>query len=293
MALVALVLVTVVWGLTFVQVKDAVDVYPLFAFLSVRFAIASFSLLPFAFRRIRRGPWRGGAVAGVLLGLLLAGVYAFQTAGLVHTTASGAGFVTGLYVVMTPPLALVFLRQRIKPAAWLAVALAGVGFAMLSGVPQGSATGNAFVLVAALLCAAQIVLMERFAPRFDPLILTASEMTTCLVCFVCIALARGELGVPHGRVVWSALLVTGLLASALAFLVQSWAQQQMSAVRTALVFALEPVFAAIFGVTLAGDRLGWLGWGGCAVIMGGILIAEPSSGRALRAILSRPSGGSE
>ena len=285
--LVALVLVTVVWGVTFVQVKDAVAIYPLFAFLALRFAIGSLALFPFALTRARRNSWKGGAVAGALLGLLVAGAYAFQTAGLVHTTVSGAGFVTGLYVVMTPLLALVLLRRRIEPATWLAVVLAGLGFAMLSGIPQGSRSGNALVLVSALLWAAQIVLMERYAPRFDPLILALGEMTTCLVCFMAIALLRGELSVPHGWVVWGALLVTGLLASAFAFLVQSWAQQQMSAVRTAVVFALEPVFAAIFGVLLAGDRLAWLGWGGCAVIMAGIVLAEPAAARVLRGLLLR------
>jgi drug/metabolite transporter (DMT)-like permease len=291
--LVALVLVTVVWGITFVQVKDAVAIYPLFAFLALRFAIGSLALFPFALTRARRSSWKRGALAGALLGLLVAGAYASQTAGLVHTTVSGAGFVTGLYVVMTPLLALVLLRRRIEATTWLAVMLAGLGFAMLSGIPQGSRSGNALVLVSALLWAAQIVLMERYAPRFDPLILALSEMTTCLVCFAAIALALGDLRVPRGWVVWGALLVTGLLASAFAFLVQSWAQQQMSAVRTAVVFALEPVFAAIFGVLLAGDRLGWLGWGGCAVIMAGIVLAEPAAGRALRGLLLRVTAADE
>ena len=285
--LVALVLVTVVWGITFVQVKDAVAVYPLFAFLALRFAIGSLALFPFAVVRARRGSWKRGAVVGILLGVLVAGAYAFQTEGLVHTTVSGSGVLTGLYVIMTPLLALVLLRRRIEPATWLAVVLAGVGFAMLSGIPQGSRTGNALVLVSALLWAAQMVLMERYAPRFDPLFLALGEMTTCLVCFSAIALLRGDFSVPHGWVVWGALLVTGLLASAFAFLVQSWAQQQMSAVRTAVVFALEPVFAAVFGVLLAGDRLGWLGWGGCAVIMAGIALAEPAAARALRGLLLR------
>lgn len=287
MPLVALVLVTVVWGVTFVQVKDAVAIYPLFAFLALRFAIGSFALFPLALRRARQGAWKGGTVAGAFLGLLVAGAYATQTAGLVHTTVSGAGFVTGLYVVLTPLLALVLLRRRIEPATWLAVVLAALGFAMLSGIPQGSRSGNALVLGSAVLWAAQIVLMERYAPRFDPLFLALGEMATCLVCFAAIALALGDLSVPRGWVVWGALLVTGLLASAFAFLVQSWAQQRMSAVRTAIVFALEPVFAALFGVLLAGDRLGWLGWGGCTVIMAGIVLAEPAAARTLRGLVLR------
>jgi drug/metabolite transporter (DMT)-like permease len=285
--LVALVFVTLVWGLTFVQVKDAIALYPLFAFLALRFAIGSAALLPFAAARMRRRPWKRAVAAGALLGLLVAGAYAAQTAGLISTTVSSSGFITGLYVVLTPLLAVVVLRRRLEFSTWAAVALAAIGFAMLSGVPQGSRLGDALVLVSAVLWAAQIVLMERFAPRFDPLVLALTEMIVCLLCFSVIALALGDLSVPKGWTVWGALLVTGLLASALAFLVQSWAQQRLSAVRTALVFALEPVFAALFGVLLAGDRLGWLGWGGCAVIMVGIVLAEPAAVKALRMLIAR------
>ena len=93
---------------------------------------------------------------------------------------------------------------------------------------------------------------------------------------------------PHGWTVWGALLVTGVFASALAFLVQTWAQRRTSANRTALVFTLEPVWAALFGFTLAGDRLGALGWTGCAVIMAGIVLAEPAAADVLGRLVRRP-----
>ena len=112
LALLALVAVTAVWGLTFVQVKDAVAIYPLFAFLAVRFAIASLVLAVPAAPRLR-SLGRGGATAGVALGLLLATGYALQTAGLERTTVSSAGFITGLYVVFTPLLALLLFRTRV------------------------------------------------------------------------------------------------------------------------------------------------------------------------------------
>ena len=92
---------------------------------------------------------------------------------------------------------------------------------------------------------------------------------------------------PRGWTVWSALLVTGIFASALGFLVQTWAQRQISASRTAIAFAMEPVFAGIFGFWLAGDRLGVVGWGGCALIMAGILVAEPEAARTLRRLVGR------
>jgi drug/metabolite transporter (DMT)-like permease len=284
MALIALVVVTAVWGVTFVQVKDALELYPLFAFLAVRFAIASATLALPAARRLRSlGP--EGLGAGLALGALLAAGYGLQTAGLARTTVSSAGFITGLYVVLTPLIALACFRQRVGLAAWVGVVAATAGLAMLSGVEAGSALGDALVLAGAAAYSLQIVLLERVAPRFDPLGLTLTEMLAALVGFGVIALAVGELELPRGWTVWGALLVTGVFASALAFLVQTWAQRRTSATRTALAFTMEPVFAALFGYTLAGDRLGPLGWSGCAVILAGILLAEPAAADSLRRLL--------
>ena len=129
----------------------------------------------------------------------------------------------------------------------------------------------------------QIVLMERYAPRFDALAFTFVEMAAAFLGLLVVALALGDLGVPRGWTVWGALLVTGVFASALGYLVQTWAQRRTSATRTALAFTMEPVWAAFFGYTLAGDRLGALGWGGCVAIMAGILLAEPAAAAALAA----------
>lgn len=279
MPLVALIAVTAVWGVTFVQVKDAVELYPLFAFLAVRFAIATATLAVPAARRVR-ALGRDGLRAATLLGLLLAAGYALQTAGLERTTVSGTGFVTGMYVVLTPLIALLLFRSRIGAAAWAGVALSTAGLAMLAGV-HGSAVGDLLVLGGAAVYSLQIVLMERYAPRYDAVAFTVVEMAAACAGLFVVAASRGELGVPHGWTVWGALLVTGVFASALAYLVQTWAQRRTSATRTALAFTMEPVFAALFGYTLAGDRLGALGWGGCAAIMAGIVLAEPAAAAVL------------
>ena len=286
MAVLALILVTAVWGVTFVQVKDAVELYPLYAFLALRFVIASAALGPPALRRLR-GLGGGGAAISSGLGLLLAAGYALQTEGLARTTVSSTGFITGLYVVFTPLLALGLFRQGIGTAAWLGVALSVAGLAMLSGIHAGSATGDALVLAASGVYSLQIVLLERVARRLDPVALTFVEMLAACAAFSVIAAIRSDFEVPHGWTVWGALLVTGIFASALAFLVQTWAQRRTSATRTALAFAMEPVWTAIFGYTLAGDRLGALGWGGCAAILGGIALAEPAAAQALRRLLVR------
>jgi drug/metabolite transporter (DMT)-like permease len=291
MALVALIVVTAVWGVTFVQVKDAVEVYPLYAFLALRFAIASSALAPAAVVRFGHGrgtvprTWLKGTGMAASLGLLLAAGYALQTEGLARTTVSSTGFITGLYVVFTPLLALVLFRERIGAAAWLGVALSVAGLAMLSGIHAGSATGDALVLAASAVYSLQIVLLERVTRRLDPVALTFVEMLAACAAFSAIAAARSDFETPRGWTVWGALLVTGVFASALGFLVQTWAQRRTSATRTALAFALEPVWTALFGFTLAGDRLGALGWGGCAAILGAIVLTEPAAARALRRLV--------
>jgi drug/metabolite transporter (DMT)-like permease len=286
-ALLALVLVTAIWGYTFVPMKDAVAVYPLFAFLAVRFLIAAAVLTVPAAPRLR-SLGRRGAVAGTGLGLLLALGYWLQTAGLERTTVSNAGFITGLYVVFTPLLGFVLFRTRVGRAIWVGVALALAGLAMLSGVGAGDSGGDLLVLLGSAAYSLQIALMERYAPRYDALAFTQAEMVAAFCGFAVVTVAVGDVELPRGATVWFALLVTGIFASALGFLVQTWAQRRLSAARTALAFAMEPVWAGLFGFWLAGDRLGVLGWGGCAVIMAGIAVAEPEAGRTLRRLVGRP-----
>jgi drug/metabolite transporter (DMT)-like permease len=282
-ALVALVAVTAIWGVTFVQVKDALELYPLFAFLAVRFAIATLVLAPVAASRLRGVGWG----AGVALGLLLALGYALQTAGLQRTTVSSAGFVTGLYVVFTPLFAYALFRIRVGRSVLVGVGLSVVGLVLLAGVGVGDPVGDLLVLAGSAAYSLQIALMERFARRYDAVAFTFVEMLAACLGFAAIAVALDDVELPSGRIVWGALLVTGVFASALAFLVQTWAQRQLSAARTALAFAMEPVWTAFFGYWLAGDRLGVVGWTGAALIMLAIVVSEPAAAEALRRLLRR------
>lgn len=284
--LLALVAVTAVWGLTFVQVQDALALYPLFAFLAVRFAISTVVLAPFAWRPLLALP-RRGYVAGIGVGSLLAGGYAFQTAGLELTTVASTGFITGLYVVFTPLIALAAFGTPVPRSLWLGIGLAVAGLLLLSGIPGGSTLGNALVLVSAVLQALQIAAMERFAPRYDPRALTFLQMATSFVGFTVIAVALGDLGTPRGATVWAALLVTGVFAGALGYLVATWVQARTTAARAALVFTLEAPFAALFGVLLAGEILGWAGYLGCVVMLAGLALAEPAAAATLRRLAPR------
>jgi drug/metabolite transporter (DMT)-like permease len=283
----ALVAVTAIWGYTFVPVQEAVAVYPLFAFLAVRFAISTLVLAPFAWRSLGVLP-RSGVAAGLGAGALLAVAYGLQTAGLDLTTVASTGFITGLYVVLTPVIALVLFRTPVAAAAWVGVALSVAGLLLLNGVPGGSALGNALVLGNAVAQSFQIAAMERFAPRYDARALTFLQMAVACVSFTAIALARGELALPDDGSVWYALVVTGVFAGALGYLVATWVQSRTTAARAALVFTLEAPFAALFGVVLLSERLGLAGWAGCAVMLAGILCAEPAAAATLRRLARRP-----
>ncbi len=279
--LLALVAVTAVWGVTFVQVQDAIALYPLYAFLAVRFAISTIVLAPFAWGSLRSLP-AAGIAAGVGAGALLGLAYGLQTAGLALTTVTSTGFITGLYVVFTPLIALALFGTSVPRILWVGVALAVAGLLLLNGMPGGSTAGNALVLANAVAQSFQIAAMERFAPRYDPRALTFLQMATSFVGFTAIALSLGELEVPHGWTVWGALLVTGVFAGALGYLVATWVQARTTAARAALVFTLEAPFAALFGVLLAEEVLGVAGWIGCVVMLSGIVLVEPAAARALR-----------
>ncbi|MDQ2983608.1 MAG: DMT family transporter [Actinomycetota bacterium] len=287
MALLALILVTAVWGVTFVQVKDAVELYPLFAFLGVRYALATAVLAVPAAPRMR-SLGRSGVAVGVLLGILLGLGIGLQTAGLERTTVSSTGFITGMYVVLTPIFGLALFRIRTGREVLFGVLLCVIGLGLLTGVRVGSTLGDALVLASTTAQALQIVIVERYASRYDAVALTTVEMGTCFLGFSVVAIALGDLKLPRGSTVWGALLVTAVFASALAYLIQIWAQRRMSASRIALVFSLETVWAGFFGYVLDGDRLGWLGWGGCGLIFAGILCAEPAAAGTLRRLVERP-----
>jgi drug/metabolite transporter (DMT)-like permease len=284
MPLLALVAVTAIWGYTFVPVQEAVAVYPLFAFLAVRFAISTAALAPFAWRPLRVLP-RGGWAAGLGAGTLLAVAYGLQTAGLELTTVTSTGFITGLYVVFTPLIALAAFRTPVPSPVWIGVVLSLAGLLLLSGAPGGSWAGNLLVLGNALAQSLQIVAMERFAPRYDARALTFLQMTVAFAGFTVVAVAVGQVEAPPDAKTWYALVVTGVFAGALGYLVATWVQSRTTAARAALVFTLEAPFAALFGVLLLSESLGWAGWAGCAVMLAGIILAEPAAASALRRLV--------
>ncbi|MHB1295946.1 MAG: DMT family transporter [Anaerolineae bacterium] len=282
-----LLLVTLVWGATFVMVKDAVAAYPVFPFLALRFGLAALPLLLLGWRRTLALGWRGVA-AGVLIGLFLSAGYAFQTLGLQSTSASKASFITGLSVVIVPILSTVLLRRLPTFSAVIGVCLATIGLALLTlGNDLRINTGDLLVLGCALSFGLHIVSVSAFAPHMDTLGLSTVQVTTVAIICTAISLFSGEgLPAPTGSV-WFAAAFTGVLATALAFSIQTAMQRFTTPTHTALIFAAEPVFGALFGFLLAGEMLAGRGIAGALLILSGTVIGEMRWSERTATIISR------
>ena len=282
-----LLLVTLIWGSTFVMVKDAVTTYPVFRFLSLRFAFATVALLLIGWRRLRTLGWRGLG-AGILIGLFLFAGYAFQTAGLQHTSASKAGFITGLYVVIVPVLSATVLRKRPSAPAILGVGLAAIGLALLSIEPEITiGRGDLLILMCALAFALHIVTVSAFAPHADPIALTIVQVATVTVISGVISLSAEPGWALPSSSTWLAAAFTGVLATAVAFGIQTAMQRFTTPTHTALIFTAEPVFAAVFGYLLAGDILTASHIAGGVLIIVGMLVSEVKWSERTAALISR------
>ena len=270
----ALIGIAAVWGLTFVMVQDAIAELPPLAFLAYRFVPAGLLVGLYAWRGLRSlGPagWR----AGLVMGVFLTAGYVFQTLGLEHTSASNAGFITGLFVVLTPLFGLLLFGLSVSGVAWVAAGVSALGLLLLSGAGgDASLRGDGFVFLCACAFAVHILVTERYVRRHDVAALVAVQLGACGLFCLAVAAAAGDLTAPVGATVWSALLVTSLVASALGFIVQSYAQRTISSTRTALILAAEPAFAGLFGYLLAGDRLSAAGWTGAALILVAIVAVD-------------------
>jgi len=266
LATVALLLVTAVWGSTFVLIKDLLARMSVVDFLAVRYAIgAAVALVLFA------GPvWRLERVQ-VLRGLLLGVIYGLgqllQTWGLALIAPSVSGFATGTYVIFTPILATLLLRQHMAPMVWVAVAMAtaGLGLLTLHGVAVG--LGVWLTLAAAALYALQILGLSRWSTPGDALGLSAVQM-------LAIAVVCGAATAPHGPALppdagaWLAVVYMALVAGTLAMILQTWAQAHLSATRSAIMMTGEPLFAAAFAIAFGSDLLTWR-----MVLGGGLIVA--------------------
>jgi drug/metabolite transporter (DMT)-like permease len=214
---------------------------------------------------------------GSLAGFFLGTGYIFQTLGLARTGAAITGFVTGLYVVLTPLIAAVFLKEKIKAFTWFCVVLATIGLALLSLRGWSVGIGEALVFVSAIAFAAHIVTLSKWSLGFDAYALTIVQLTICALLTGVISIGQGY-EKPTDSGVWGVVIFTAVIATAVAFIVQTWSQAHMSSTKVAVILTMEVVFAALFAVAFGGESLTLqVSIGGAMVLLAMYLIVTKES----------------
>ena len=273
-ALIALVGQCAVWGLTFPLVQDAVDDLPVMSFLGYRFVAAAI-LAAIIFWKPLRAMSRAGVRAGALMGVFLTGGYIFQTFGLERTTASNAGFITGLFVVLTPLFGAAFMGHSTKRPAWIAAGISAVGLYLLSGTgSELHIAGDLLVLACAVSFTFHILVTDPAVRKHDVRALLVIQLAFCGAVCLGVAALGSDLVLPEENPTWIALVITAVFASVVGFYIQAYAQTHATPSRTALVLASEPAFAGLFAYLLKDERLAALGWLGAGLIMTAIVTVE-------------------
>jgi drug/metabolite transporter (DMT)-like permease len=280
MAELALLVLTAFWGTTFTLVKWALEISSTSVFLAVRFATAALLLGLVALVRRRpvgQGFWRHG----LLLGLFMLTGFVLQTLGLHLTTPARSGFITGMSVLVVPLVARLVLGRHVRRSAWGGAALAVVGLALLTRpLDAGAVTaevreGDLLTAGSAAAFALQIVFMSEWSPKHPLVPFTLLQISVVLAGALLMLPVEGvrfdasRLGEYAGIVAF-----TGVVMTALAFFVMNWAQRHTTAVRAALIYALEPVAAALFSWLVIDEQLGASGWGGGGLIVLGVVAGE-------------------
>ncbi|MGA9883325.1 MAG: DMT family transporter [Candidatus Acidiferrales bacterium] len=277
----ALGFASLIWGATFVLVKDALADISVLTFLAVRFALAAGVMAVIFWPSIRKMNART-VWSGAQIGIFMFGGYIFQTTGLQFTTPTKAAFITGMCVVLVPLLLAIFARRHITKWVWTGVAAASMGLYFLTVPPGGLGAldkGDPIVFGCALMFALQIIFIGRYVGTHSVGALAFLQVATTAVLSALFlpvfAVAKWE----QPRLVWGreailAILITAIGSTVIGFSFQTWAQQHTSPSHTAIIISLEPVFAALTSWLLAGEHFGARTLAGAALILAGILIAE-------------------
>ena len=249
----ALLTVSASWGAAFVLMKPAIERQSVNSFLATRFVVAVVAMIvlrPSVLQKINKEMLLKGSLAGLFLGT----GYIFQTLGLARTGAAITGFVTGLYVVLTPLIAAIFLKEKIKAFTWFCVVLATIGLALLSLRGWSVGIGEALVFLSAIAFAAHIVTLSKWSYGLDAYALTVVQLSICALLTGVISLGQGY-EKPTDAGVWGVVVFTAVICTAVAFIVQTWSQAHLSSTKVAVILTMEVVFAALFAVAFGGESL--------------------------------------
>jgi drug/metabolite transporter (DMT)-like permease len=280
-----LLLTPILWGATFPAAKVGLEAIGVFPFMFWTRFVGFLTILA-AVPLVARGEVTAPAVRrvagpGFLLGGLIFVAYVLQTEGLARTTATNAGFITGLYVVFTPILGLVLFRRRAGSVAWVAGLVSLVGMALLSVPGFGELRprfGDLLVLASAVAWAGHAVGVGYFAGRHPSLLLSLAQMAATATFHLAAVIPIGFLAPDTGQV-WLMLLITGLLGTGVAYTLQVIAQETITATRAVVILAGEAVSAAAISYVWLGERLDPHQWLGALLVLGAIVLSELSARR--------------
>ncbi|SJZ94541.1 DMT family transporter [Consotaella salsifontis] len=274
-----LLLAGAIWGMGFIAQSSAMDAVGPWTYTAVRFALASLSVLPFAVREARRAPqplsrrdWHGFLVVGAMmfLGSII------QQVGIAFTSVTNAGFLTGLYVVITPLLAMVLLRHRAHWVVWPSAAAAFVGIVLIGGGKLAAlGRGDALMVLCAVFWALQILSVGFFAGRGSrPLALSCAQFAiTSVLSFVGMAVLE-PFSLNAILSAWPEIVYGGVFSCGFAFTLQIIGQRYTTAPQAAIFLSSESLFAALFGAIVLGERIAAIGLFGCALIFAAMLAVE-------------------
>jgi drug/metabolite transporter (DMT)-like permease len=249
----ALLTVSAAWGFSFIVMKDAIQRQSVNNFLFTRFTLAVIVMIlirPQTIKLFNKDLLQRGGLAGIFLGL----GYIAQTLGLERTGAAITGFITGLYVVLTPLIASFVLKEKITKFTWLCIAVATFGLGLLSIRGFSVGIGEMFVLASAVLFAAHIIALSKWSSGRDVYAMTVIQLSMCAI-LAGLASAIEGYSLPPDSGVWGVVIFTAVFATAVAFIVQTWSQAHMSATKVAVILTMEVVFAALFAIVIGGERL--------------------------------------
>jgi drug/metabolite transporter (DMT)-like permease len=271
---VLLVVATMIWGGTFLVVKDTVKLSGPFTYLALSYAIGTLTLV-LIFRKRLLHITRGELISGLIIGVFLFTGYALQTVGLQYTAVSKAGFITGMYVPLVPVLSFVILRQKPGRKAMVGVMFSVVGLCLLSidkTFNFAFGVGEALILGCAFAFATHIVCISKFAPVADAINLAVVQLALAAVLSTLTLFVAQEPLVIPSLPVWLAVVFMGIVDVAFTLLMMNWVQQFVSGTRATLIYALEPMWAAFFGYMLAGEVLSTPAWIGCGCMLMGMVV---------------------
>ena len=274
-----LLIIVIIWGSTFALIKGVIDLIPPYTYLTYRFLLAALILILIFWKRMKKINimiLKKGSLIGIFLFL----GYTLQTVGIKYTTATKAGFITGLSVVLVPIISHFFIKEKINRNSVIGVIFAFIGLWFLNyGSSFSFNLGDFLVLLCAFSFAMHIISVGLFSKKLDYILLAITQITVVFVLSLLMALIfeRPAIRLSYSSDIWWSIVITGIFATALAFYMQNRFQRHSTATKTAIIFSGEPIFAAMFAYLLLGEKVGLIAWAGGLLIIFGMIVSQKES----------------